>query len=240
MSKSVSSTKLQCAKALEKSTRHFVETYHSEEVINKVIDEHKSSILHYAYIFHDKDVKEDGSPKVPHFHIVFKLTSTRTLKSVQGWFDKYSGANTRNPEVCASIGLSYAYLMHKFNPEKVSYPPSLIKTDDRAYFEVAMATAEKRLNYGDVEQEDGIVKMFYDLVGGFTTLEMIDKWGKTFIVNSRSLYPLVDRARLESGLELKSDIYSYKVAKLESEVLDLEVKKSKLQNLINSLEGIVK
>ena len=40
----------------------------SIEEMREVIDKH-STIKHWAYIIHDKDVREDGSPKEPHIHL---------------------------------------------------------------------------------------------------------------------------------------------------------------------------
>ena len=39
----------------------------SIDEMRAVIDKH-STIKHWAYIIHDKDVREDGSPKEPHIH----------------------------------------------------------------------------------------------------------------------------------------------------------------------------
>lgn len=43
-------------------------------------------IEHYAYILHDKDKNDDGTPKALHWHIVLKLKKDYELTSIANWF----------------------------------------------------------------------------------------------------------------------------------------------------------
>ena len=54
--------------------------------MKKVLDE-TSCIMKYAWIIHDKDVKEDGTLKDPHVHCYVKLESPREFNQVAKWFD---------------------------------------------------------------------------------------------------------------------------------------------------------
>lgn len=42
----------------------------------------KDVIRDYAYILHDKDIKEDGTLKAPHHHIAFRLIEAYELKHI--------------------------------------------------------------------------------------------------------------------------------------------------------------
>lgn len=46
----------------------------------------KDVIRDYAYILHDKDTKEDGTIKAPHYHIAVRLTEAYDLKYISKWF----------------------------------------------------------------------------------------------------------------------------------------------------------
>lgn len=223
----------------KKTTRHFVETYHSEDVISKVLEEHKDSILHYAYIFHDKDKKEDGSPKEPHWHVLLRLKSSRTLTCVQGWFDSHveETANTRNPEACASIGLSYAYLTHKHHPSKSQYEPWLIRTDARAWFECALYVAERDM-YFPKEVDNGYVQMYLDILSGLTVRDMVNKWGKSYIFVSDKLNKLVAETRREESLIGGIQFLEKRFAQLNSVCDALESQETELRGQVALLADI--
>lgn len=223
----------------KKTIRHFVETYHSEDVIIKVLEEHKDSILHYAYIYHDKDKKEDGTPKEPHWHILLRLKSSRTLHAVQGWFDRHieEVANTRNPEPCASIGLSYGYLTHKHHSAKAQYAPSLIRTDDRAWFECALYVAERDM-YFPKEVDGGYVQMYLDILSGYTVRDMVTKWGKSYIFASDKLYKLALQTRQEESLIGGIQLLEKRYAQLNSACDALESQETELRGQLALLADI--
>lgn len=60
--------------------------YLSEEQITKGLEQtDKNGINHltnYAYILHDKDVKKDGTPRAPHWHILIKMDNTYTFNTI--------------------------------------------------------------------------------------------------------------------------------------------------------------
>lgn len=44
-------------------------------------------IKRWAYLVHDKDVYEDGTPKAPHLHVEMELNSSQKAETVCTWFD---------------------------------------------------------------------------------------------------------------------------------------------------------
>ena len=59
-----------------------------KEKMLSIIAEHTTAghIKEWAYILHDKDIKEDGTPKEPHWHIELRLTRGRRLTDIASWF----------------------------------------------------------------------------------------------------------------------------------------------------------
>lgn len=189
---------------------HFVETYHSKTFIDKCLDDHFTHIVHYAYIFHNRDFfledtenHKQGDLKEPHFHVLLYLSNTRTVKTVQNWFDSYSTeevANTRNPSLCGSAGLAFAYLTHKLNPEKTQYNESEIYSDNISWWLPIEMVALRDLRYPK-ECDSGLIQMYTDLLNGLSTYEMVHKWGKAYIVNSRNLKELIKDTLTENTVE---------------------------------------
>lgn len=70
---------------------------------------------------HDKDLKEDGTPKKAHYHILVAYPNTTTYNNALNFAKKF-GANIVIP--CDSVKGSYEYQVHKNNPEKYQYNDS--------------------------------------------------------------------------------------------------------------------
>lgn len=80
----------------------------------------------FAYILHDRDVKEDGTIKTPHFHIVAEFPSSKRLST---FLNLLSGELCCNPlsisvEKCRSFEGSFQYLVHKNDSDKFQYSPA--------------------------------------------------------------------------------------------------------------------
>ena len=66
----------------------------------------------FAYCIHDKDVKQDGTPRNPHVHCIIAFPNTTTYKHALNIF-KLLGANAVNTcEHCNNIRWCYDYLIH--------------------------------------------------------------------------------------------------------------------------------
>lgn len=102
--------------------------FEDKQVKQQVIDNLKEwlnkNTKQYAFILHDKDILEDGTPKTPHLHVVCNmnnskqriatilndLTKTLDISAFLVTIDKYSSFNS-----------SIQYLIHKNNEEKYQY-----------------------------------------------------------------------------------------------------------------------
>lgn len=92
----------------------------SLETIQKVLGE-QSCIDKYLYILHDKDVKEDGSPKNPHFHVYLHFNNSRDFDYVAKWFGLSASFVNR---IKGRFGDAVEYAQHKNAPDKYQYPDS--------------------------------------------------------------------------------------------------------------------
>ena len=58
-------------------------TYHAKEIVDGILS--YRPIRAAAYIFHDKDIKEDGTAKEPHIHILI-YTNSHTVAGTHNSF----------------------------------------------------------------------------------------------------------------------------------------------------------
>lgn len=68
---------------------------------------------------HDKDVNPDGTPKKPHYHIMFCYPNTTTGTSASHILAQL-GSSLHAERVMSAVG-NYRYLTHRDNPEKAQY-----------------------------------------------------------------------------------------------------------------------
>ena len=75
----------------------------------------------FAFIVHDKDIRDDGAPKAKHFHCVltFKDTNTSTAIAKALHIEEQYVNKIRTTTKSAEL-----YLIHKNNPEKYQYNPN--------------------------------------------------------------------------------------------------------------------
>lgn len=90
--------------------------------------EAEPNIKSWAYIVHDKDVNEDGTPKEPHVHIVIELAESRQFSTVGGYVGvpaQYVCAIRQKVKVgkrmMSDIGGALAYLTHRNAPDRYQY-----------------------------------------------------------------------------------------------------------------------
>lgn len=132
---------------LNKNTEYFIddcervrafalELYASPEHWGTLLQEAE----HYAYIFHDKDVKEDGSFKTPHYHLLLRFPNAKTKSAVRKLttIDSLDADTTINFQRLINSKSMYQYLMHNTkearDAKKTPYDESLVIADDKTYW----------------------------------------------------------------------------------------------------------
>lgn len=115
------------------------------EVVNR------EDVVKWAYILHDKDVKEDGTPKNPHYHVYLKFKDSRQVKYIAQWFGLAENfihrirSNERNALSYLCHHTDTATDKYQYDPCEVKasfdYPAFLLGADDRA------AKASEKVGY---------------------------------------------------------------------------------------------
>ena len=155
----------------------------SIEEMRTVIDKH-STIKHWAYIIHDKDVREDGSPKEPHIHLYLNFgKSGASFATVASWFK--DGAERVNA-VKGKKSDILKYLTHRNAPDKYQYDASevvsnfdidaAIKQDEelaqitQKIDDIVFAFAHEQITYAQAHKNMKSVKLIIP-VGDMKSLE---------------------------------------------------------------------
>lgn len=120
-------------------------TYLNENQLKMCLIRHHEQIRVWAYALHDKDTKEDGTLKEPHFHLVIITYNGCTVSAVRRWFSGFkdeNGAITTTAQVCADIYEMYDYLTHDTVQAKLDgknqYSKDIVQTSDREFFKASL------------------------------------------------------------------------------------------------------
>lgn len=110
--------------------------YYSFRIITYAKEEEFQTLLKYGtkweYIFHDKDKKEDGTLKEPHWHINIIL---REWKTVKGICNLIKGSQNSLAIPMNDKRDAHEYLTHKNDPDKFQYEENLIKSSEKKLWE---------------------------------------------------------------------------------------------------------
>ena len=109
----------------------------------------KPAIQRWAYILHDKDVREDGTLKEPHYHVLVWLKYSQESKHVAEWF----GVQEQFVERVKSDVGALEYLTHANAPEKYQYDAS----DVVSSFDMQKAIETEKRRISDNARKDEII-----------------------------------------------------------------------------------
>lgn len=139
---------------------------------------------HYAYILHDKDLKEDGTLQSEHYHVLCTFTSNKSFESVR----KLMGGpeNTFVHAMTDKFG-DYLYLTHKNAPEKYQYPDDIIITNSQEFF---ISSTEKTISNDEFINDISPYSML-------SKLDLARKYGRDYIKNSRTYHEFAKNAFVE-------------------------------------------
>jgi len=146
----------------------FIRTFSPRDEIEKVVS--KMELDEYAYIEHDKDLKEDGSPKERHFHILlYRKLGFRLTPLIKAF--------TQNTliQVCISKKKCYEYLTHKNDKDKAQYKSSLVTEYHRNDVDTFSVTAE--------EARANQYEQMLDDIEQLSRREMGVKYGRDYMLN---------------------------------------------------------
>lgn len=178
----------------------------STNIINDILDKKLKNIKSYAFIYHDKDIyfndilddkneiiHKKGDFKVPHFHIYLKLKSSRDSEEIKRWFmpkelidENGLPYNCLSQKVKSSVAC-IEYLTHKNEPEKYQYS----ENDIISY------------NIDSVLENDAIdnsIDIVEDMLSGFSTRELVKRYGRDFIYHYSSYSAIVAKIKYEDAI----------------------------------------
>ena len=152
-----------------------------------------SSIINYAYIIHDKDLKEDGSLVSPHIHLMLRLDNSYKDSTIGNWFGvkpQYVG------KIKGRFRDALEYLTHANSPEKYQYSTDDVVSnfDFLKYIADEKRKQENKINKKRKDEEiSDIIRLIENgTIREFNQFDMIDieVWAKnkTVIRNSLEFY----------------------------------------------------
>ena len=102
---------------------------------------------HYWLILHDKDLREDGTLKTPHYHVIFEVKdrhrASHYFEMAKNFFDNI----TQDAQITCNVLLNkqkrsnIRYLMHLDDTDKYQYPKDAVKSNDNATLNNCIADA---------------------------------------------------------------------------------------------------
>lgn len=118
--------------------------------------------LKYAYILHDKDKLEDGTPKTPHTHIFMYFESGRGVKAVA----RALGLDEEHYNLVEGLKKSKSgalrYLVHTDDPKKHQYDHNEVIANFDWWQELGDTQKSEWLDLLKVRQGDMSAKEFYE------------------------------------------------------------------------------
>ena len=182
---------------LQRSAKYIFGICYDGEGLANFLKNHNSVVSEYAYILHDRDVKDDGTPKEYHFHFLLVLQRSRRLADIQSYM-KYSLQGNVMLQPCHSVSASYDYLMHENEDNKISYDESaIVSSADKSYWK-----AEISSNDSD-KSCDTSLSAYLDLLNSKPLTECAKKYGRDFIIHYNHIKSLL----LDSGMILDKGVY---------------------------------
>lgn len=160
---------------------------------------------------HDRDIKEDGTPKEVHTHILLYTYDAKTSSALRKIFDRFSAElyegtdkEVQNTmcQVLYDTVYMWRYLVHKDDKDKAQYDDLERICDDFAYW----TKLEKSQGMTDSKENMGL-QVFNDILDGVTTRELIERYGKDYIYHAHMYKQVVcDYNREESVKAWRSEL----------------------------------
>lgn len=213
MSKSKSSQEAVNAKPIDPmmvNTRFMsLITYCSPEQIQEVLDKNQEAIDGAGFIIHDKDVKEDGTPKEVHAHVVLVLHRSRRIRDIIAWFKGYTDSkgghiNTRCQKL-TSVESMHDYFLHvteeskedgkyQYAEEDIKYSP-----DIPSPWSFQTDYDKHHGKDGKDVKEDENESFLQDIIDGVPMREMARRYGRDYMKNFKAYREFALNVMVQEG-----------------------------------------
>lgn len=218
-------------KLSDRSRSHFVLTYVPKDIIALILEKNLSIINRSAVIYHDKDLKEDGSPKLPHCHVYIKFKDKKSIKQVREMFaceDEDGNAVSTLSQLVINDTLALQYLVHKNDQNKVQYDTSDVVTYNLEYDDYYSIDVAKC-----VKTEDNAATIVNEMLAGRSIMDLVHMFGKDFVYHINQYKTVVSMIKEERDLAVKYGHWALTknltIDTIDGEVVDMEKIKDKIQ-----------
>lgn len=171
-------------RALNKDT-WFIRTYCTKKQIEDIL-EMDDRIEWWRGITHDKDTKEDGTPKERHEHIIIKykerIKGSTVYNLFKGEKDEKGKEINSEIQVCNSKSGSYKYLTH--NTEKAKREGKYLYDEEDIYGEGEIDLTEEGNNI--------YVQMIQKIKDKTAPIQMVYEYGMLYIANIKNLKIIIN------------------------------------------------
>lgn len=218
-------------KLSERSRSHFVLTYVPKELIALTLEKNLSIINRSAIIYHDKDVKEDGSLKTPHSHVYIKFNDKKSIKQVRELFackDEYGNDISTLSQVVKNDTLALQYLVHKNDPKKTQYDTADVVTFNLDYDDYYSIDVERC-----IKTEDNSATIVNEMLNGRSIMDLVHMFGKDFVYHINQYKKVVEMIKEERDLAVKYGHWALTknltIDTIDGEVVDMDKLKDEIQ-----------
>lgn len=189
--------KIKSKPLLQCSAKYISGICYDQEGLSNFVKDNNSVVDEYAYILHDRDAKEDGTPKEPHYHFLFVLRRSRRLSDIHSCMKKSLQGNVML-QSCHSVSGAYGYLTHENEDSKVHYDESsIVSSADSSFWKSDISSTD-----GD-KSCDSIMSAYLDLLNSMPLTDCAKKYGRDFIIHYNHIKSLL----LDSGMILDKGVY---------------------------------
>lgn len=168
-------------------------TYATIDQLKTVISSHRDHVKDCIAILHDKDTKEDGTPKESHLHVLLSLVRSREISEITGWFkkchdEKGQAVNTFG-ETVKSTESAFEYLTHEGQDGKHQYANEdiiILQGSKEHWLSLngILDNAKRKQQLKD-EQAEEVDQLIQDCIDNLPERAMAKKYGRDYIRNRR-------------------------------------------------------
>ena len=177
-----------------KVTSLFIRTYADLDIVRSFLRDTQAS--HFAYIYHDKDLMDDGNPKEPHFHVLVHWDFQIAVYSLRKFFIEQQTfiqpvLNKRS---------AFDYLTHANSPNKTRYNVVDVVTNDYNFY--TFSESEKK-------EKDNLT--FFEDLNNLSLRDMAIKYGRDFMRNHNRY--------IAFKIDCSNEQYMFETRELEQELV---------------------
>ena len=174
----------------------YIEKNELDNILNSLRLYH--NLKECAYIYHNKDVSDNGKPKEKHVHIYLYFINARELRGVYYLLKTYTETNVLI-QVCKNrYVLVNEYFIHKDNQEKEQYNKSDVFVYNKEFFE------------GRRQEDDRTLLLIQDIVNKESITTLIKRYGRDYIINKAKYDYIAELVQAEQSKEIINNGLEYK------------------------------